>query len=149
MAMKPADLALPMQRKRSTSLLLILMVTVVGGSSRLPVSEASPEFFRTYAGDTFWALLVYVCLGFLFPSWSIRCLGVLTLFLAYGVEIFQLYQAPWIQAVRETIFGKILLGSGFLWSDFVCYTLGTAMGVLGEGIWRSPQPQVQSETPKP
>lgn len=127
-----------MQRHLGTSLLLILIVTLIGGGSRLSVTEHFPEFYRIYAGDTFWSLLVYVCLGVLFPSWSIRTLGSLTLGIAFSVETLQLYQAPWITGVRDTFAGAILLGSDFLWSDFLCYSVGCMMGVCGEAIWRTP-----------
>lgn len=121
-----------MHRNRTLYAGLILLVTVIGGSSRLPIARHFPAFFAEYAGDTFWALLVYVCLGFLFPTWRIRTIALSSLAIAYGVEVFQLYQAPWINAVRETFLGAVLLGSGFLWSDFLCYTAGVAMGVAGE-----------------
>lgn len=118
-----------MQRRFWISLCLILLVTVIGGASRLSITEGFPSLYRDYAGDIFWALLVYLCLGTLFPKWSIVRIALLTLCFAYSIEILQLYQAPWIQHLRKTWFGMILLGSGFLWSDFVCYSLGCLLGI--------------------
>ncbi|MEN8216136.1 MAG: DUF2809 domain-containing protein, partial [Pseudomonadota bacterium] len=32
--------------------------------------------------------------------------------------------------------GALVLGHGFLWSDLVCYSVGVAMGVVGEMMCR-------------
>ena len=54
--------------------------------------------------------------------------------IAYLVEISQLYHAPWIDALRLTALGGLMLGFGFLWSDLACYTVGVAAGVLLERV---------------
>ena len=41
-------------------------------------------------------------------------------------------QAPWLDALRATLFGRLVLGQGFLWSDLVCYAAGIAIGVVAE-----------------
>jgi Protein of unknown function (DUF2809) len=40
--------------------------------------------------------------------------------------------APWIDSIRQTILGGLILGFGFLWSDFACYAVGVALGVMIE-----------------
>ena len=40
----------------------------------------------------------------------------------------QLYHAPWIDAIRDTLPGALVLGYGFLWSDLACYAAGVALG---------------------
>jgi hypothetical protein len=63
---------------------------------------------------------------------------VLTLTLAYGCEISQLYHAPWIDAIRSYRLGIILLGNCFVWSDLVCYTVGILAGAFAEwGLCRT------------
>ena len=54
--------------------------------------------------------------------------------LSVGVELSQLYHAPWIDSIRETTLGGLILGFGFLWSDTACYTVGVGLGVLLERI---------------
>ena len=46
----------------------------------------------------------------------------------FVIEFSQLYQADWINAVRATTIGALVLGSGFLWTDLVCYTIGVGLG---------------------
>jgi hypothetical protein len=74
--------------------------------------------------------MLYLGLGFIFPRLRIAALAAVALVLAYCVEFSQLYQAEWIDAFRKTFLGAVSLGSGFLWSDLVCYTVGCGAGVL-------------------
>jgi Protein of unknown function (DUF2809) len=57
---------------------------------------------------------------------------IVLLVLAFAVEVSQLYHAPWIDGIRSTTLGGLVLGFGFLWSDLVCYLVGIAAGALAE-----------------
>ena len=48
------------------------------------------------------------------------------------VEFSQLYHAPWIDSIRGTTLGHLLLGSGFDSIDLICYAAGIGVGVLIE-----------------
>jgi glycopeptide antibiotics resistance protein len=54
----------------------------------------------------------------------------IALTLSYAIELSQLYQAAWINGIRDTRLGGLLLGHGFLWSDLLCYTVGITFGAL-------------------
>ena len=47
---------------------------------------------------------------------------------SYLIEVSQLYHAPWIDSIRATTLGGLVLGFGFLWSDIACYTVGVTLG---------------------
>jgi len=49
---------------------------------------------------------------------------IFSLLICYSIEFFQLYQADWINALRQTLFGRYVLGQGFLWSDIMAYPFG-------------------------
>ena len=51
-----------------------------------------------------------------------------------AVEVSQLYHAPWIDSIRHTTLGGLILGFDFLWSDLVCYAVGVGLGVLVDVI---------------
>ena len=85
-----------------------------------------------YAGDTLWALMVFLLVSTLLAGRPILLRAVITLALAFLVEISQLYHAPWIDAIRQTTLGGLVLGFGFLWTDLACYTAGVMIGVIAE-----------------
>jgi hypothetical protein len=50
------------------------------------------------------------------------------------VEISQLYQAEWFNAIRITMPGRLILGQGFLWSDIISYTIGISIAAFIESF---------------
>jgi glycopeptide antibiotics resistance protein len=77
-------------------------------------------------------LMVFWGIGFLFVKMSTGKVMAAALLLSYAIEFSQLYQADWINALRHTTLGGLVLGFGFLWSDLVCYTAGVLAGGLME-----------------
>ena len=118
-------------RNRILYSVLVLLVVAMGLASRR-YAAALPSFVAEYAGDTLWALMVFIGIGFLAPRWPSLRVAFAALAVAYVVEVSQLYHAPWIDVVRDTTAGRLVLGEGFLWSDFACYTAGVALGVALE-----------------
>ena len=112
----------------------LALVIFAGLSSRSHLVRVFPDFVGTYAGDTLWALAAFLTLGIVFPVHPTRIIAATAIGISFGVECSQLYQADWINRIRSTLPGALLLGSGFLWSDFACYTAGVLMGVVGEGF---------------
>ncbi len=119
-----------MKRNRVLYVLLILLSILFGlGSRKFP--EMLPSFLSLYLGDTLWALMVFFILGFIWIRNSKWKNGILALGFSFGIEFSQLYHASWIDNMRNTTLGGLILGSGFLYSDLICYTVGI---ILGMGI---------------
>ena len=89
-----------------------------------------PDVVRLYAGDTLWAATAYFMAATIAPRARVAALAAGALLFAFAIEISQLYHAPWIDGVRSTRFGALVLGYGFLWSDLVCYMVGVAGAAL-------------------
>jgi hypothetical protein len=113
--------------------LLAIAVVAVGllwRSGLIPL----PQWLSNNGGDALWALMVFVGFGFLFPRASTLTVALLALGVAWGVEFSQLYHAPWIDAIRATLPGKLVLGNTFNWPDLPAYAVGIVIGALAE--WR-------------
>lgn len=87
-----------------------------------------PELIRTYGGDTLYATLVCFLVALLWPRPATWRLALLAFGLCVAVELSQLAHPPWLEALRATLFGRLVLGAGFLWSDLVCYAAGALLG---------------------
>lgn len=116
-----------MKRSRPLYFLAACVVAALALGSRR-YGARLPQFIALYAGDTLWALMFFILIGFVAARWSGLRVAVATLLLAYAGETSQLYHAPWIDSIRNTWLGGIILGYGFLWSDIVCYTVGVLLG---------------------
>lgn len=91
-----------------------------------------PAFLAEYAGDTLWALMLFLLISTLLAGRPVLARAAISLALAFLVEISQLYHAPWIDSIRQTLLGGLMLGFGFLWTDLVCYSVGVMIGVIAE-----------------
>ena len=135
------------ERRRSRVLYAALFAATIAtglASRRFPAYQ--PAFVSAYAGDTLWAVMVYWGVALLRPAASDVRLGAVTIAVAWAVEASQLYRAPWLDAIRDTRAGMLVLGQGFLWSDLACYTAGVALamavdrGVVAHRSRRPPHP---------
>lgn len=115
-----------MKNERWIYLAVTFAIMVLGLASR-KYGDVLPEFIAEYSGDTLWAAMVYWGIRFLSPSISIVKSVVISLLFSYCIEISQLYQADWVNIVRSTTLGALILGHGFLWSDMICYTVGVLL----------------------
>ncbi|HDX9621126.1 TPA: DUF2809 domain-containing protein [Bacillus anthracis] len=124
------------KRNRLLYATFTIIVIILGLSSR-KFAFALPELLNDYLGDALWALMIFIGFGFLFPKIETKKLAFISLIFCYGIEMSQLYHAEWIDNIRATTLGGLVLGYGFLWSDLVAYTLGVGVGFLFEFILRT------------
>ena len=120
-----------LRRRRSRIALALLGLVALGGISRL---DFMPAFCIAYVGDVLWGSLFFALAAFACPAASTRRLWLAATALTELIELSQLYQAPWAQAVRSTHLGGLLLGHYFSWSDTICVALGTSVAALVEYI---------------
>jgi hypothetical protein len=95
-----------------------------------------PPFHHKYGGDTLWALLVFLGFGFIFIRASTLRVALMAFCFSCVVEFTQLYHGPWIESVRGTRLGALVLGATFNWPDLIAYGVGISLGFLGEIIRR-------------
>ncbi|PFN27912.1 DUF2809 domain-containing protein [Bacillus cereus] len=123
------------KRNRLLYAMFTIVVIILGLSSR-KFAFALPDLLNNYLGDALWALMIFTGFGFLFPKIETKKLAFISLIFCYGIEISQLYHESWIDSIRATTLGGLVLGYGFLWSDLVAYTIGVGVGMLCESILR-------------
>lgn len=119
---------------------LAIVVTMIAGLGSRAYAGPGAAFIHMYVGDVLYATLYYWTFRWVAPlrprpwaaawTWALCCL----------IEVGQLYQAPWINALRATRLGGLVLGFGFLWSDLVCYALGVMLGWGLDRLRETPVP---------
>ena len=113
-----------MKSNRLNYFILILLVMILGIVSR-KISN-----IPLFIGDILYAVLIYFGLRFLFINLKTYKTFLLSLLFCFGIEILQLVQIDWLIAIRKTTLGHYILGEGFLWSDLLCYVVGTLVAFL-------------------
>lgn len=116
-----------MKRNYKIYIPIILLIIAIGIPSRL-YPQYFPYWYVTYAGDFLWAMAVYFLIANVF-RFSIKLAFISTLTFSYTIEVSQLFHPAWLEAIRSIKVFALILGSGFLWSDIVAYSLGISLSV--------------------
>jgi hypothetical protein len=119
------------RRNPSLWLTLIVVVTLLGLGSR-HFANRLPWLVAAFAGDTLWATVAFLGIGLVIPRVSTWRVAALALAFSIAIELSQLYHAPWIDSIRRTTVGGLILGNGFVLSDLACYAVGVGLGILIE-----------------
>jgi hypothetical protein len=139
--------SIPTPRSRPFLLASFIAVIALGLASR-KYPSLFPALLGKYPGDALWALMVFLGWAFLRPRASTRHLATVALAISFLVEFFQLYQVPWLNALRSTTMGHLVLGSRFSWPDLVAYAVGVGVGALLDA-WAVPTVKRSSLTAQP
>ena len=115
--------------KRVLYFIITSLVMIMGLLSR-KFMFIFPKNIAPFIGDMFWAMMVYFGFRFLLPKLSLLKSFNIALIFSFGIEISQLYQSNWINSIRKTTIGGLVLGHGFLWMDLISYTIGIIIAVI-------------------
>ncbi|HEX3385067.1 MAG TPA: DUF2809 domain-containing protein [Mucilaginibacter sp.] len=117
-----------MFRQRIKYFLITCCIVVLGLLSR------HFSFIPLWVGDVLWATMIYFILRFFMLKASVLKIVLISIAISYAIEFSQLYKAEWIDNLRHTFLGRMILGETFFWGDLVSYTAGILIGVCVE-IW--------------
>lgn len=121
-------------RSRLHLTFLVLTVIALGLASRRGYSPF-PDALGNYPGDALWAWVVLLCVAWVRPAITRPRLVAWSLGIAFAIEFLQLYQAPWMQALRANKLAYLVLGNGFDPWDLVAYVVGIALGAVVDRVW--------------
>lgn len=106
--------------------LIICFIIILGLLSR------KIDFIPLFVCDILYAVMIYFIIRFLFIKSLSERIATISILICYIIEVLQLYQEDWIVGIRNTTFGHLVLGQGFLWSDLVAYTFGIFVSYISE-----------------
>ena len=109
---------------------VLAALTVSCGLTTRPLRRVIAPELAENLGDVLWAVLVYLLIAFVWRQYLSRWIALAALMVSVAVECSQLCHAPWIEAIRKTTLGGLVIGWGFAWGDLVAY----ASGILGCGL---------------
>lgn len=107
-----------MKLNRISYLIIVFSVILLGLISR------KIDSIPLFVGDLLYAVMMYFGIRFLFADLKSIKSAIIALIICFFIELLQLCNAGWIVAIRNTIFGRYVLGQGFLWSDLTAFTFG-------------------------
>ena len=114
-------------KKRILYLFMTILVIVLGLISRQYLFNID---MPTYIGDILWGAMIYFGFRFLFTKSKFKISFILALLYSYITEFSQIYQGEWINSIRNTTLGALILGYNFSVLDLIFYTVGIIIAVL-------------------
>ncbi|MET3026892.1 DUF2809 domain-containing protein [Flavobacterium sp. UW10123] len=117
-----------MNKSRIYYTLIFLSIIFLGILSR------KISFIPLWIGDFLYAVMIYFLVRIFLPFKNAFGIALLSLLICYGIESLQLYQGEWMIELRKTLFGRYVLGQGFLWEDILAYTFGILTAFMAEKL---------------
>ena len=125
-------------RRSLTSFALLLLTIPIGLAVRfLPLGL--PWFLYKYLGSTLWAIALYWLLATLLLKVRPLILASLAITIATLLELSRLIAITPIDAFRETVAGKILLGRYFSLKNIAAYLLAIAFTAILDNSLIAPE----------
>ncbi len=118
-------------RSRFWYALAVLGVIALGLASR-KFHGIFPAALGKYPGDALWTLMVFFGWAFVFPKCTTARLFLLALSTSFAVEFAKLHHAPWLENIRNTTLGHLVLGYSFSWGNLLAYAVGALIGAAVE-----------------
>ena len=122
----PEQMRVSAKRKRY---LVLAIATVVAGLMVHLAGSFLPPAFLDVLGDALWAMMMVWWMGVAAPRLPLRIRGMAALAICIAVELSQRYHGPVLDALRRTLPGHLVLGSGYDPRDFLAYATGVVVAV--------------------
>ncbi len=114
---------------RRLILLLVLVVLAVAGYWLRFYAPISPEW-RDYSGGAAYVVFWILVYAFLRPTAPAFPVALAVFLVTCCLEFLQLWHPAWLEAIRRTLPGRLVLGTTFEWSDFPPYAVGAVIGFV-------------------
>ena len=113
--------------------MIAAVIAMILGFSTRKFAGVLPAFVAEHFGDALWASMIYFGVRAVWVHKKLRWAALISVLFCFGIELSQLYQADWINGIRSTFFGALVLGSGFLTVDLARYSAGIVLALLIDG----------------
>jgi len=123
-------------RSRTWYALGIAVTIAVGLASRANAAQL-PWWLAKTAGDALYATMMFWIVGWLAPRASTGRVALVAIAVCFAIELAQWIHTPWLDAVRATLPGRLVLGQGFHARDLACYVVGAGLAAAIERAARA------------
>lgn len=120
--------AYQMDKTKLWTLVSLLIIVPLGFYAKFYTGPAASWVNNSLSGVfyvIFWCLLIFLFIPV--PPWLIAT-GVFVV--TSLLEILQLSHHPVLEFIRRFFLGRVLIGTVFVWSDFIYYAVGCLLGWL-------------------
>lgn len=110
--------------------LVLALVTIAAGLIVHFSGGFLPPALRDIVGDALWAMMIVWWVSVLVPRLPLLARGGIALAICAAVEFSQIHHAPWLDALRATLPGELILGSDYDPRDLLAYAVGVLVAMV-------------------
>ena len=119
-----------MWRTRRLRYLVLAIATIAVGLTVHLGGRVLAPAVRDVLGDALWATMIVWWISAAAPRLPLRTRALAALAFCVAIELSQRYHTPSLDALRRTVPGHLVLGSGYDPRDLVAYAAGVAVAAL-------------------
>lgn len=105
---------------RGALLLSLVAIVPIGYGIRFAGNGWLNDVVGSVAYEIFWTLLILL----IWPQTSPLKATIIVFLATCALEWLQLWHPAWLEAIRATLWGRLVFGNTFNWADFGAYVLG-------------------------
>ena len=113
---------------------LLVVGTIGAGLATRATFFHMPSVLGKYPGDCLWAVMMFFIVGMIFPTLSTLRTAVVAVLICFGVETIKLLPWDWLNSIRRSTLGHLILGRAFTWQNYIAYSVGVVIASLGEAV---------------
>lgn len=91
---------------------------------------------RDILGDALWAMMIVWWTGVAAPRLPLRTRALVAFAICVAVELSQRFHTPFLDTLRSTQLGQLVLGSGYDSRDLMSYAAGVVVAVVIDRLYR-------------
>lgn len=119
--------------RRLTCLAIMLLLIPLGMVCRF-VPIGLPPLLVKYGGSFLWAATVYWFIAFVLARQRPHTVGLVALLVTTAIEFLKRVPSAQLYVLRDTFFGKVILGRYFSYTDIAVYWIAVACAAWLDGI---------------
>ena len=101
-----------------------LIITMAAGLASRKYGEFLPQWIYDHFGDALWAGMIYFGVRAVCIHWGRAGAVLASVMFSFIIEFSQMIHVPWLNHLRSTVWGALILGQGFLVIDLIRYLIG-------------------------
>lgn len=115
--------------KRQLALSFVIVALIVAGYWLRFYAPIDPAW-RDRSGGTTYVIFWILTYALIRPKAPALPVALIVLSITCCLEFLQQWHPSWLEAIRRTLPGRLVLGTTFDWSDFPPYFVGALIGFL-------------------
>jgi len=117
-----------MKKRRLIAIICLIVILPLGFSTKFYKGWAEDWISNSFGGllyVIFWCLVIFL----LMPKLKPKNIAIGVFVVTSVLETLQLWHPPLLEHLRSNFIGVTILGNSFVFSDFIYYILGAAIGL--------------------